>query len=238
MKLNFLGRGSAFNQIEGNNSAYFIDDNQLFLIDCGENIFGRIIENKLLDNIEVINLLITHTHSDHIGSIGSLVHYCFYVLHKPVNIILPVGAKYLSSIEDILNGFGCRREMYNYIFEEELDSNCKSFQKVRYIETTHCEELNWYSLIFYISNGIVYYSGDTNETTTLKKIIDSGHKIDKLYIDTTSVDVPNNAHLYIGVLKKVIPNELKSKVYCMHLNSDDCIRQAEMLGYNVVEIDK
>lgn len=30
MKLNFLGRGSAFNQIEGNNSAYFIDDNQLF----------------------------------------------------------------------------------------------------------------------------------------------------------------------------------------------------------------
>ena len=42
MKLNFLGRGSAFNPVEGNNSAYFIDDNQLFLIDCGENVFGRI----------------------------------------------------------------------------------------------------------------------------------------------------------------------------------------------------
>ena len=182
--------------------------------------------------------MITHTHPDHIGSLGSLIHYSFYVLHKPVNIILPVGAKYLSSIEGILKGFGCRKEMYNYISEVEFDNNYKVFQKIRYVETTHCNELNCYSLIFYTSKGIVYYSGDTDETTTLKKIIDSGNKIDKLYIDTTSVDIFNNAHLYIGVLKKVIPNELKNKVYCMHLNSDDCIKQAETLGYNVVEIGK
>lgn len=77
MKLSFLGRGSAFNPKEGNNSAYFISDNQLFLIDCGENIFGKILENKLLDNIETINLMITHTHSDHVGSLGSLVNYAF-----------------------------------------------------------------------------------------------------------------------------------------------------------------
>ena len=32
MELSFLGRGAAFNPKEGNNSAYFIENNQLFLI--------------------------------------------------------------------------------------------------------------------------------------------------------------------------------------------------------------
>ena len=71
MELKFLGRGAAFNPKEGNNSAYFIENNQLFLIDCGENIFERLVENGLLESVESINLMITHTHSDHVGSLGS-----------------------------------------------------------------------------------------------------------------------------------------------------------------------
>ncbi len=52
MELKFLGRGAAFNPKEGNNSAYFIENNQLFLIDCGENIFERLVENGLLESVE------------------------------------------------------------------------------------------------------------------------------------------------------------------------------------------
>ena len=47
MELLFLGRGSAFNSYEGNTSAYFIDKNELLLIDCGESILERIMENKI-----------------------------------------------------------------------------------------------------------------------------------------------------------------------------------------------
>lgn len=43
MELSFIGRGAAFNSKEGNNSAFFIENNQLFLIDCGENIYERIM---------------------------------------------------------------------------------------------------------------------------------------------------------------------------------------------------
>lgn len=93
MELKILCRGGVFKPKEGNNSAYFIENNKLFLIDCGESIFERIIKNNLLENIETINLMITHTHSDHIGSIGTLVFYSFYVLHKPLNIILPKKCK-------------------------------------------------------------------------------------------------------------------------------------------------
>ena len=80
MVLNFLGRGSAFNINEGNTSAYFYSNGELFLIDCGESVFEKIIRNYLLDNIKAINILITHTHGDHVGSLGSLILYCFYNL--------------------------------------------------------------------------------------------------------------------------------------------------------------
>lgn len=89
MELNFLGRGAAFNPKEGNTSAFFIDNNELFLIDCGESIFKEIIENNILNNIEKINIMITHTHCDHIGSIGSLIMYSYYKLNNKVNIIVP-----------------------------------------------------------------------------------------------------------------------------------------------------
>lgn len=46
--LKFLGRGSAFNTEEGNTSAYIKENRTLFLIDCGSNIFERIMFKDLL----------------------------------------------------------------------------------------------------------------------------------------------------------------------------------------------
>lgn len=238
MELIFLGRGAAFNPKEGNNSAYFIDNNQLFLIDCGESIFGTLANNGILESVDSINLMITHTHSDHIGSLGSLVMYSYYTLHKPLNIILPENAKHLSSIEKILSGFGCTEKMYNFINEKEFDEKNETFQNIRYVETSHCDELDCYGLLFATKKGIVYYSGDTREVNIVESLIDSGQQIDKIYIDTTTANYPGNVHLYIGILKEVIPEKIKNKVYCMHLNNDKCIEEAKAIGFNVVEIQK
>ena len=46
MDLKFLGRGSAFNVLEGNTSCYFIEKDELFLIDCGENVFNCLIKKN------------------------------------------------------------------------------------------------------------------------------------------------------------------------------------------------
>lgn len=237
MDLKFLGRGAAFNPKEGNNSAYFITNNQLFLIDCGESIYERLIEKKVLENIDSINLMITHTHSDHVGSIGSLVLYSYFNLHKPLNIILPENAKHLPNIQTILEAFGCTKEKFKFIPEKELDQKYDEFENIRYIETTHCKELNCYGLIFNTKEGIIYYSGDTNEINIIKTLLSSGKPINKIYMDTTTANYPGNVHLYIGILQEIIPDELKSRVYCMHINSDDCIKQAKTLGFHVVETD-
>lgn len=237
MELKFLGRGASLNPKEGNNSAYFIEDNQLFLIDCGENIFERLIERNILKHIEVINIMITHTHSDHIGSLGSLITYTFYTLQKPLNIILPENAKHFSNIEKILTGFGCTKLMYHYINEKDFDRNYESFEMVRYVETDHCDELDCYGLVFTTKNGIVYYSGDTREIDTIKNLI-LNQPIDRLYIDTTTANFPGNVHLNIEFLNDTIPEKLKQRVYCMHFNDDSCIERAKALGFHIVEIAK
>lgn len=59
--LNFLGRGSAFNTNEGSNSAFIKDNDTLFLIDCGEDTFSKIIKFNILENIKNIHIFITHT---------------------------------------------------------------------------------------------------------------------------------------------------------------------------------
>jgi len=237
MELKFLGRGASLNPKEGNNSAYFIENNQIFLIDCGENIFERLIEKNLLKHIEAINVMVTHTHSDHIGSLGSLITYSFYTLQKPLNIILPKNAKHFSNIEKILSGFGCTKSMYHYVDEKSFDGQYETFDTIRYIETDHCDELKSYGLLFTTKKGIVYYSGDTREVETIKNLI-ANQPIDKLYIDTTTVNFPGNVHLYIEILKDAIPEEFKKSVYCMHFNDDSCIERAKALGFHVVEIAK
>ena len=237
MELKFLGRGAAFYPKEGNTSAYFLENNKLFLIDCGENIFERLIDLDLLTNVESINLMITHTHSDHIGSVGALVMYCYYILNKPLNIILPKEAKHLPNILKILSGFGCREEMYKLVLETDYDNCYKTFQNIRYVSTNHCDDLDSYGLLFNTENGVVYYSGDTREINILQALISSDILIDKMYVDTTTINSSNNVHLYIGLLNEIIPLPLKDKVYCMHINSNECIERAHEYGFNVVEID-
>ena len=77
--LKFIGTGSAFNTKLGNTSAYIKDNNTLLLIDCGELTFARILSLNLLDDVNEVHIAITHTHPDHIGSLGSLIFYCFFI---------------------------------------------------------------------------------------------------------------------------------------------------------------
>ena len=237
MELLFLGRGSAFNSYEGNTSAYFIDKNELFLIDCGESIYERIMENKLLDDINCINLMITHTHSDHIGSIGSLIMYCYYVINKKVNIIISKDCLYKNDLIDLIRIFGCTKEMYRVIDETQFDNKHKLFNNIRFLKTEHVSQIPSYGILFDTENGLIYYSGDTKELNNISNIISSTKTIDKIYIDTTSTNITNNVHVYIRDLNNLIPDYLKNKIYCMHVNDKKCMEMAIEYGFNIVKVN-
>ena len=221
MELKFLGRGSAFNVKEGNTAAYFIDDDQLFLIDCGEDVFAKLKQKSLLGRVRAVNLMITHTHSDHIGSLGSL----------------PDNDEYVKTIEQILQGFGCTEEMYDLVHDTQYDEKFKNFSGVRYVKTWHCAELMSFGLIFTTKEGVVYYSGDTKEIKNLHYLLSKGVQIARAYIDVTSVKNSNGAHLFVGNLAMVVPENLRKRIYCMHFNDENCIQMALGYGFSVVECE-
>lgn len=238
MELLFLGRGSAFNSYEGNTSAYFIDKNELFLIDCGESIFETIIKNKLLDDINCINIMITHTHSDHVGSLGTLIMYCYYVISKKVNIIISKDCLYKNDLIDLIRIFGCTKEMYTIIDETELDNKYKLFNTIRFKKTEHVSQISSYGIQFETNNGVIYYSGDTSNLNNISELIKNNKTIDKIYVDSTSTNTKNNVHVYIGKINDTIPDYLKNKTYCMHVNDKKCIEMAQEYGFNIVKFDK
>lgn len=81
-QLKFLGTGSAFNTKLGNTSAYLLnnDKSAMLLFDCGETVFSKlkpILEKN--KNISEFTICITHSHSDHIGSLPTLLYYLYYM---------------------------------------------------------------------------------------------------------------------------------------------------------------
>jgi ribonuclease BN (tRNA processing enzyme) len=234
MELNFLGRGSGFNPGEGSTSAGFTENGKLFLIDCGQSVFRILLERKILDSAARLYLLITHTHSDHTGSLGSLILYAYMEKKIPVNIITDNAMTYLSGLKCLLKIFGLNEKMYDIIETRSLDREFASFSAVRFIKTKHCEELDSCGILFETKAGLVFYSGDIRDLSPVTDLIQSGRPIDKIYVDTNSE--AGTHHIPLQTLNELIPAGVKSKIRCMHLNNKRCIEEARACGFTVVEL--
>lgn len=229
--LKFLGTGSGFNPSLGSTSAYFIEGDTLFLIDCGESAYGRIMELNLLDGIKCVNLFVTHTHSDHIGSVGSLLLECKHIRNIAFNLICSPNEEHFADIIAILNAFG-GRSSYSVISPDNIENVYKSFNKVCYEKANHVSQISSYNLVFYTDEGAVYYSGDCADMGYADILIMSGLKIKAMYFDVSG-DTENKFHLPIVTLYRLIPEAFRTRIYCMHLDSEKCIFMAKSMGFNV-----
>ena len=236
MELHFLGRGAGFNPAEGSTSAYFIDKGELFLIDAGESVFRTLLENKILDAVSGVNLFITHTHSDHAGSLGSLILYVKMVKNLTVNIIVDKNMSYLTNLHFLLGIFGLTYNMYRFCAASNLDNAYSTFKKVSYVRTKHCDELDSCGILFETVEGLVFYSGDMRDPSPIRELLDSGARVDKIYVDSNNSREPNMHHVSIHLLNNIIPPEFKSKIHCMHINNSRCAEEARAYGFSVVSI--
>lgn len=236
MDLLFLGRGNSSNEKEGNTSAYFIENRQLFLIDCGETVFSKIMAFQLLNDVDEVHIMITHTHSDHVGSLGSLIMYCYYNVHKYVHFIFSKDVKYKNQLITLLNCFGCNSDMYDIRDEIWYDNRFRSFDSIRFMETEHVDYLDCYSILFETKNGCVFYTGDSRNMKNIDYLLNNNTILDKLYIDVTSSNFVGNVHLYVADLYHHLPKKYHHKVYCMHFNNDECIQLAKSFGFHIVSV--
>ena len=226
--LKFIGRGSAFNTKEGNTSAYIKDNDELFLIDCGENIFGRILEKNILDGVKKVFVVITHLNSDHVGSLSSLIYYCYYVKKIKIQVGFPNFELYDYLT---LNGHD---EEYDYIcFDKGISNQTTKNIIIAAKRTSHINTMNCYGYDINYFTDTYYYSGDSNEfvpnhTTTVYQ---------EIYQDTSLADYKGNVHLSLRRLCEEVPKEQRHLVYVMHLDCDELIEKAREEDFNVVEME-
>lgn len=236
MELIFLGRGAAFNAEEGNTSAYFIEEEKLFLIDCGESVFKTLKENNILSSIKEVYVLISHLHCDHCGSLGTLGLYCKYVLQTKMHFIVPHHEEYKEQLRMLMHLYG-NNYTYEFIYDDEIDGVFKTFDSVRYDLTKHYDEQICFSFVFETKEGAIFFSADTKTLDNLKNFISKYPVIDKIYMEATDLRMHDDVHLNIEDMFEAIPKHLHNRVFMMHLRSESCKNKVIELGLKIVKID-
>lgn len=254
IKFNFIGRGSAFNEKEHSNSAFYKKNGKMILIDCGEDIFKQILKKDLLNGVHDILILITHMHSDHIGSLSSLLFYLKYKRGIIANVYFP--NKY--ELEEYLRMNGNLSSEYNYYDIESdfyMDEISICHEKVNHIpeaievfssidldgkiiERKRKKKFNSYLYTFLDNqSNFTIYSGDTNECVYKKMEDEDFNEYNVvIYQDTCLADYEGNVHYSVKKLIEDVKEEHRKYIYCMHLdNSNELIDIIKENGFNVVE---
>lgn len=231
--LEFIGLGSAFHTKIGNTSAFIKSEGKMLLIDCGGTIFHRINELKLLDDVTELHIIITHTHPDHVGSLGEVIFYAYYLLKIKTKLYYPdqpLLTQYLTCI-------GVEPLMIDIISDQHVELPYPYPISLTFIPISHLKTVNSFALLLTIKinddTQTLYYSGDSNEIpqSILTQLFE--RKINRLYQDTSGINYDGSGHLNINHLIELIPSEYRQYVYCIHLDQHLDFDQIKNLGFKI-----
>ncbi|MEI3394825.1 MAG: MBL fold metallo-hydrolase [Clostridia bacterium] len=201
--LNFLGTDSGFGK--NNNSAFIENDNELILIDCGFTVFEKVIKKLDLKKYKEVNIIVTHLHNDHAGSLGQIILYLWFVCNKKCNVISKC-----KNIELYLEITGTPKEAYKILSDTK---------NIKFIKTEHVNYLDSFGFKMNINNKNIIYTGDTK---TLEPFIPFLNDVDEFYIDVSRY---GGAHLKIDDIQEKLQNIANNniKIFLMHLDDREYI---------------
>lgn len=231
--LKFIGIGSAFNTRLGNNSAFIKEGQEMLLIDCGGTVFQGLQQLDLLQGISKLKIMITHTHPDHIGSLGEVIFYCYYILKIKVEVFYPNEAL----IKSYLHIIGVTEDMYalNGNCEVNFELNGLGLIRAQWVQQVHVDTIPAYGFILNTEKQKLYYSGDSSQIPDeIIEKLENG-ELDVIYQDSCGLNYEGNAHLYLYKLADKIQLQYRKQVYCMHLDQHIKMDEIRELGFNVVE---
>ena len=225
--LHFTGIGSAFNAPLGNTNAYFIDGTTLVMFDCGESVYARILKLLRSKRIQRVIIIITHLHSDHIGSLGTVLSFCAHVVPKPVDIFYPTRA-----IERLLKCIGISDDKYTHYLSVPEHWNLSVVPH----RVVHSDMIACFGYEVAFKGATFYYSGDAHDIPdpVLKKFLDN--KIDLLFHEAT-IDTAAAGHCSYTTLERKIPVSERYRVYCMHLGSEKLAALLIKKGFQIPKIE-
>ncbi len=173
----------------------------------GFTVFGKLKNNFNLNKYEQIDVIITHLHNDHAGTLSQLILYMWFVFNKKITVYSKC-----KNIKTFLDITGTPEESY------ELKTYSDNLE---FIKTEHAKDLDSYGFKLRVNNKNIVYTGDT---ITLEPFFPYLKDCDKFYVD---VSKNSNAHLNfenaIQDLRKIKSNN--TKVFLMHIDDKDYIKK-------------
>lgn len=205
--LTFLGKDSGFG--EKNNSAYIDLKDKLILIDCGFTVFGDIRKNFDLSKYSTIEVIITHLHNDHAGSLSQLILYAWFIYHKKVTVYTNC-----INMKIYLEITGTPTESY------EIKNKAEN---LKFIKTEHVDYIDAYGFELNINGTKIVYTGDTRTIEPFLPYIDD---CNELYIDVSKY---GGAHVKIDDVDELLKDISKKgvKVNLMHIDDWEYIKKFE-----------
>ena len=203
--LNFLGNDSGFG--DKNNSAYLEIEEKLILIDCGFTVFNEIKNRFDFNKYSEIDIIITHLHNDHAGSLSQVILYLWYIFHKKTTVISKC-----EHIRTYLDITGTPQEAYE--LKSEIDD-------LEFIKTEHVNELDAYGFKAQFGNRRIIYTGDTATLEPFLPYLTSGCEF---YVDVSKF---GGVHLKIEDVKDEL-KEIESRgieVHLMHMDDKEYINK-------------
>ena len=209
--LKFLGCGAGYNPVLGPNSAYFILNKTLYLLDCGTSVYERLAEKGILQKAEAVTIFLTHQHADHIGSLGILLDYCWDMLGlKPV-LVHPVNGPVA-----LMAQMGVSPDSFVWQSGDSYGPDANHVS-VRFLPVDHAPDLPAFGLVMDADGDRFFYSGDANDVPA--EAVDGliAGRLGRVYQDTASKE--SAYHCSLQKLCQRIPLEHRHKVVCMHLDA-------------------
>lgn len=231
--LKFIGNGSAFNKDLGNTSAFIKHEDTMFLIDCGSNTFDRILTAKLLDDVNHLAIAITHFHPDHIGSLGDLVFYCYYI-KKLTPVILTKQSHMLKTIAMYMGWSNCC-VIKQIGANEKIYHNGEPIISILPVGAIHDDNIDSYGFYIGYMQAKVFYSGDTREIKLGALCALWDGEINAIYHDACGLDYEGNVHTSLRKLEKEVPRNDRQYVHLMHLDKAFDRELAEYMGFKVTK---
>lgn len=231
MRLRFIGTGAAFYPVLGSNSACFARGDDLYLLDCGESVFGRLYKSGMLQQTRGrITVILTHLHADHCGSLATLALYASAVLGRPLTIVHPN-----EEARTLLRLMGVTDTACTLV-----PSLCAQGLEITPIPVRHAPTVTAFAYLLRDEAETIYYSGDSVDIPP--EVLDGlrGGGIQRLYQDVSHYaggNPPQRApHLYLDELEALISSALRPRVTVMHYN-EDFAATARARGFDCAAID-
>ncbi len=237
----FLGCGSAFSKRHHQTNVLIVKGDDHLLVDCGTTCSGSLSLGGL-SILDIRNIMVTHSHADHVGGLEELILMNRYVTRsKPRIFITRTYQKILwnqsirggAEYNERHDGVGLRFEDYFEVVRPRRKPNApregSAFDvggiHVRTFRTRHYPEqaTTWqdamYTIGFVIDERVVF-SGDTQFDADMLPEIEPAGGAEAIFHDTQFF--PGGIHASLDQIS-TLPESYRSRMHLVHYgdNFDD-----------------